>query len=459
MSYLFGDLLAINFNDLPYIGAGVVIVLGTLLYFWQALLSTTFSPELAQVEGINIKKMRFILMILTALTIALSMKFVGALIITSLLIIPAATARRFAKTPEQMVFIAILISMLSIIGGLFLSAFYDTAAGPSVVICSAFLFLLSLLKKEYLDFELPIAELEAKIEALRSASDDKIDLHDEIKRLQKKSDELTKKTFANLDAWQVSRMARHPNRPYTLDYIEHIFTDFQELAGDRAFADDKAIVGGLARLDGRSVMVIGHQKGRTVKDKVTRNFGMPAPEGYRKALRLMQMAERFNLPIITFIDTPGAYPGIGAEERGQSEAIARNLREMSTLKVPVICTVIGEGGSGGALAIGVGDKVNMLQYSTYSVISPEGCASILWKSAEKASTAAEVMGLTATRLKELGLIDNIVPEPLGGAHRNHHEMARNLKHCLVEELNELDTFDKDGLLERRYERLMSYGYC
>ena len=315
------------------------------------------------------------------------------------------------------------------------------------------------MSQEYLDFELPIAELEAKIEALRSASDDKIDLHDEIKRLQKKSDELTKKTFANLDAWQVSRMARHPNRPYTLDYIEHIFTDFQELAGDRAFADDKAIVGGLARLDGRAVMIIGHQKGRTVKDKVTRNFGMPAPERYRKALRLMQMAERFNLPIITFIDTPGAYPGIGAEERGQSEAIARNLREMSTLKVPVICTVIGEGGSGGALAIGVGDKVNMLQYSTYSVISPEGCASILWKSAEKASTAAEVMGLTATRLKELGLIDNIVPEPLGGAHRNYHEMARNLKQCLVEELNELDTFDKDGLLERRYERLMSYGYC
>ncbi len=315
------------------------------------------------------------------------------------------------------------------------------------------------MSQEYLDFELPIAELEAKIEALRSASDDKIDLHDEIKRLQKKSDELTKKTFANLDAWQVSRMARHPNRPYTLDYIEHIFTDFQELAGDRAFADDKAIVGGLARLDGRAVMVIGHQKGRTVKDKVARNFGMPAPEGYRKALRLMQMAERFNLPIITFIDTPGAYPGIGAEERGQSEAIARNLREMSTLKVPVICTVIGEGGSGGALAIGVGDKVNMLQYSTYSVISPEGCASILWKSAEKASTAAEVMGLTAARLKELGLIDNIVPEPLGGAHRNYHEMARNLKQCLVEELNELDTFDKDGLLERRYERLMSYGYC
>ena len=317
------------------------------------------------------------------------------------------------------------------------------------------------MSQEYLDFELPIAELEAKIESLRAMTtqDNEINLDDEIARLQKKSIELTEKTFANLDAWQVSKMSRHPNRPYTLDYIEHIFTEFEELAGDRAFADDKAIVGGLARLDGRPVMVIGHQKGRTVKDKVKRNFGMPAPEGYRKALRLMQMAERFKLPIITFIDTPGAYPGVGAEERGQSEAIARNLREMSTLKVPVICTVIGEGGSGGALAIGVGDKVNMLQYSTYSVISPEGCASILWKSADKASTAAEVMGLTATRLKELGLIDNIVPEPLGGAHRNHHEMARNLKHCLVEELNELDTFDKDGLLERRYERLMSYGYC
>ncbi len=315
------------------------------------------------------------------------------------------------------------------------------------------------MSQEYLDFELPIAELEAKIEALRAASDDKIDLNDEISRLQKKSDELTKKTFANLDAWQVSKMARHPNRPYTLDYIEHIFTDFQELAGDRAFADDKAIVGGLARLDGRPVMVIGHQKGRTVKDKVKRNFGMPAPEGYRKALRLMQMAERFKLPIITFIDTPGAYPGIGAEERGQSEAIARNLREMSTLKVPVICTVIGEGGSGGALAIGVGDKVNMLQYSTYSVISPEGCASILWKSAEKASTAAEVMGLTATRLKELGLIDGIVNEPLGGAHRDYAAMARSLKQRLLDDLADLDPLSQEALLERRYNRLMSYGYC
>lgn len=314
---------------------------------------------------------------------------------------------------------------------------------------------------EYLDFELPIAELEAKIESLKAvaAQDDKINLDDEIKRLEKKSQELTKKTFANLDAWQTSKMARHPNRPYTLDYIEHIFTEFDELAGDRAFADDKAIVGGIARLDGRPVMVIGHQKGRTTKEKVMRNFGMPAPEGYRKALRLMEMAERFNLPIITFIDTPGAYPGIGAEERGQAEAIARNLREMSQLKVPVICTVIGEGGSGGALAIGVGDKVNMLQYSTYSVISPEGCASILWKSAEKASTAAEVMGLTAQRLKELNLIDGIVEEPLGGAHRDYAEVAQSLKQQILNDLNELDNLDKEGLLERRYQRLMSYGYC
>ena len=316
------------------------------------------------------------------------------------------------------------------------------------------------MSQEYLDFELPIAELEAKIESLRSVvdQDNEINLDDEIARLQKKSIELTEKTFANLDAWQVSKMSRHPNRPYTLDYIEHIFTEFEELAGDRAFADDKAIVGGLARLDGKPVMVIGHQKGRTVKDKVKRNFGMPAPEGYRKALRLMQMAERFKLPIITFIDTPGAYPGVGAEERGQSEAIARNLREMSMLKVPVICTVIGEGGSGGALAIGVGDRVNMLQYSTYSVISPEGCASILWKSADKASTAAEVMGLTAERLKELGLIDNIVTEPLGGAHRNYTEMAQSLKNRLLTDLEDLEILDAENLLDRRYQRLMSYGY-
>ena len=314
---------------------------------------------------------------------------------------------------------------------------------------------------EYLDFELPIAELEAKIESLKAVAeqDNKINLDDEIKRLEKKAQELTKKTFANLDAWQTSKMARHPNRPYTLDYIEHIFTEFDELAGDRAFADDKAIVGGIARLDGRPVMVIGHQKGRSTKEKVMRNFGMPAPEGYRKALRLMEMAERFNLPIITFIDTPGAYPGIGAEERGQAEAIARNLREMSQLKVPVICTVIGEGGSGGALAIGVGDKVNMLQYSTYSVISPEGFASILWKSAEKASTAAEVMGLTAQRLKELKLIDEIVTEPLGGAHRDYAEMAENLKQRILTDLHELDNLDKEALLHRRYQRLMSHGYC
>ena len=317
------------------------------------------------------------------------------------------------------------------------------------------------MSQEYLDFELPIAELEAKIESLRAVAeqDDKINLDDEIARLQKKSEELTKKTFASLDAWQTSKMARHPNRPYTLDYIEHIFTEFDELPGDRAFSDDKAIVGGIARLDDRPVMVIGHQKGRTTKEKVKRNFGMPAPEGYRKALRLMEMAERFNLPIITFIDTPGAYPGIGAEERGQAEAIARNLREMSQLKVPVICTVIGEGGSGGALAIGVGDKVNMLQYSTYSVISPEGCASILWKSAEKASTAAEVMGLTAQRLKELNLIDSIIAEPLGGAHRDYVSMAENLKTQILADLAELDTLDQEALLARRYERLMSYGYC
>ncbi|MFQ1023917.1 acetyl-CoA carboxylase carboxyl transferase subunit alpha [Avibacterium paragallinarum] len=317
------------------------------------------------------------------------------------------------------------------------------------------------MSQEYLDFELPIAELEAKIESLRAVAgqDSEINLDDEIARLQKKSEELTKKTFANLDAWQVSRMARHPNRPYTLDYIEQIFTEFEELAGDRAFADDKAIVGGLARLEGKPVMVIGHQKGRTVKEKVKRNFGMPAPEGYRKALRLMEMAERFKLPIITFIDTPGAYPGVGAEERGQSEAIARNLREMSMLKVPIICTVIGEGGSGGALAIGVGDKVNMLQYSTYSVISPEGCASILWKSADKASTAAEVMGLTAPRLQELKLIDSIIPEPLGGAHRDYEQMAQNLKQRLLADLADLEILDPDTLLERRYQRLMSYGYC
>ncbi len=317
------------------------------------------------------------------------------------------------------------------------------------------------MQHEYLDFELPIAELEAKIDALRNVThqDGKLDLNDEIARLQKKSNELTKKIFSDLNAWQVSRLARHPNRPYTLDYIEAIFTDFQELAGDRAFADDKAIVGGLARLNGEPVMVIGHQKGRSTAQKVARNFGMPAPEGYRKALRLMEMAERFKLPILTFIDTPGAYPGVGAEERGQAEAIARNLREMSTLSVPVICTVIGEGGSGGALAIGVGDRVNMLQYSTYSVISPEGCASILWKSADKASVAAEAMGMTAERLLELGLIDHIVPEPLGGAHRNFQQMADNLKARLTDDLAELQQLDSETLQAQRYQRLLSYGYC
>ncbi|AOV97735.1 acetyl-CoA carboxylase carboxyltransferase subunit alpha [Edwardsiella hoshinae] len=315
----------------------------------------------------------------------------------------------------------------------------------------------------FLDFEQPIAELEAKIDSLNALSrqDEKLDINidEEVQRLRDKSVELTRKIFSDLGAWQIAQLARHPRRPYTLDYIQHIFTDFDELAGDRAFADDKAIVGGMARLDGRPVMVIGHQKGRETKEKIRRNFGMPAPEGYRKALRLMEMAERFHLPIITFIDTPGAYPGVGAEERGQSEAIARNLREMSGLKVPVICTVIGEGGSGGALAIGVGDKVNMLQYSTYSVISPEGCASILWKSADKAPLAAEAMGITAPRLQELKLIDAVIPEPLGGAHRDPQTMAATLKAQLVADLGELDALEIEALLDRRYQRLMNYGYC
>ena len=272
----------------------------------------------------------------------------------------------------------------------------------------------------YLEFEQPIAELEAKIDELRNVSrsgDYDLGLEEEINKLKEKSQGLTKKIFSELGAWQVAQLARHPLRPYTLDYIQHVFTDFDDLAGDRTFANDQAIIGGTARLGDIPVMIIGHQKGRDTREKIKRNFGMPRPEGYRKALRLMEMAERFNLPIVTFIDTPGAYPGIGAEERGQSEAIARNLKVMAGLKVPVICTVIGEGGSGGALAIGVGDKVNMLQYSTYSVISPEGCASILWKSAEKAPLAAEAMGITAERIKELKLIDEVLPEPLGGAHR------------------------------------------
>lgn len=308
----------------------------------------------------------------------------------------------------------------------------------------------------FLDFEQPIAELEAKIDSLTAVSqhDEKIDINidEEVARLREKSLELTRKIFSDLGAWQVAQLARHPLRPYTLDYINRVFTDFQELAGDRAYADDKAIVGGIARLDGRPVMIIGHQKGRETKEKIRRNFGMPAPEGYRKALRLMEMAQRFKLPIITFIDTPGAYPGVGAEERGQSEAIARNLREMSRFGVPIICTVIGEGGSGGALAIGVGDKVNMLQYSTYSVISPEGCASILWKSADKAPLAAEAMGITANRLKELKLIDTVIPEPLGGAHRHYDEMAASLKAQLKADLAQLDEFDTEELTNRQIGR-------
>jgi acetyl-CoA carboxylase carboxyl transferase subunit alpha len=315
----------------------------------------------------------------------------------------------------------------------------------------------------YLDFEQPIAELEAKIDSLKSIGrqDTKhdVNLDEEIQRLRDKSIELTKKIFSDLGAWQIAQLARHPMRPYTLDYIRDIFDDFDEMAGDRAYADDKAIVGGIARLDGRPVMIIGHQKGRETKEKVRRNFGMPAPEGYRKALRLMEFAERFKMPIITFIDTPGAYPGVGAEERGQAEAIARNLREMAGLKVPVICTVIGEGGSGGALAIGVGDKVNMLQYSTYSVISPEGCASILWKSADKAPIAAEAMGITAGRLQELELIDSVIPEPLGGAHRQPLEVAGSLKAQLLADLDELEALSTEELLDRRYQRLMNYGYA
>ena len=315
----------------------------------------------------------------------------------------------------------------------------------------------------FLDFEQPIAVLEAKFDSLTAVSrqDESLDINldEEVERLRAKSLELTRKIFADLGAWQIAQLARHPRRPYTLDYVKLIFTDFQELAGDRAYADDKAIVGGIARLDGRPVMIIGHQKGRETKEKIRRNFGMPAPEGYRKALRLMELAERFNLPVITFIDTPGAYPGVGAEERGQSEAIARNLREMSRLKVPTVCTVVGEGGSGGALAIAVGDKVNMLQYSTYSVISPEGCASILWKSADKAPIAAEAMGITAPRLKELKLIDNVIPEPLGGAHRDYEAVAASLKAQILSDLEELDKLDSESLANRRYERLMSYGYC
>lgn len=312
----------------------------------------------------------------------------------------------------------------------------------------------------YLDFEQPIAELLAHIEELKHVSSNisDVDFSEQLASLEKKNEEVTRSIFSKLGAWQISQLSRHPLRPYTLDYISAIFTDFEEMHGDRAFADDKAIVGGIARLDGEPVMVIGHQKGRDVQQRTLRNFGMPRPEGYRKALRLMQTAERFNMPIITFIDTPGAYPGVGAEERGQAEAIARNLKVMSALKVPVICTVIGEGGSGGALAIGVGDRVNMLQYSTYSVISPEGCASILWKSAEKAPLAADAMNITAEALHNLKLIDNIIEEPLGGAHRDYAKMAAVLKNRLKEDLAQLKLLDKEQLLDERYQRLMNYTY-
>lgn len=312
----------------------------------------------------------------------------------------------------------------------------------------------------YLDFEQPIAELLAHIEELKHVSSNisDVDFSEQLASLEKKNEEVTRSIFSKLGAWQISQLSRHPLRPYTLDYISAIFTDFEEMHGDRAFADDKAIVGGIARLDEEPVMVIGHQKGRDVQQRTLRNFGMPRPEGYRKALRLMQTAERFNMPIITFIDTPGAYPGVGAEERGQAEAIARNLKVMSALKVPVICTVIGEGGSGGALAIGVGDRVNMLQYSTYSVISPEGCASILWKSAEKAPLAADAMNITAEALHNLKLIDNIIEEPLGGAHRDYAKMAAALKNRLKEDLAQLKLLDKEQLLDERYQRLMNYTY-
>lgn len=314
------------------------------------------------------------------------------------------------------------------------------------------------MKTSFLDFEQSVADLEAKIEELRSVHDDSaVDISDEIELLEQKSAQLTKDIYAKLSPWQISQVARHPQRPYTLDYLSAIFTDFEELHGDRAFSDDHAIVGGLARFNGQSVVVIGHQKGRDTKEKIFRNFGMPRPEGYRKALRLMKLAEKFGLPVMTFVDTPGAYPGIDAEERGQSEAIGRNLYVMADLKVPIIVTIIGEGGSGGALAIAVGDHVQMLQYSTYSVISPEGCASILWKSAEKAPEAAETMGITAHRLKGLGLIDKVVSEPLGGAHRDPAAMAINLKKSLQDALKHVSSLSSAELLETRFERLMSYG--
>ena len=314
------------------------------------------------------------------------------------------------------------------------------------------------MKATFLDFEQPIAELEGKIEQLRFVQDDSaVDISEEIGRLEVKSQSLTKDIYGKLTPWQIAQVARHPQRPYTLDYLEHIFTDFEELHGDRAFADDHAVVGGLARFNGQSCVVIGHQKGRDTKEKIFRNFGMPRPEGYRKALRLMKTAERFGMPIFTFVDTPGAYPGIDAEERGQSEAIGRNLYELAQIKVPVISTIIGEGGSGGALAIAVCDVLMMLQYSTYSVISPEGCASILWKSAERANDAAETMGITAARLKALGLVDRVVNEPLGGAHRDPRATALSLRKSLQDALKQVAGLTPAELVERRYERLMGYG--
>lgn len=314
------------------------------------------------------------------------------------------------------------------------------------------------MKMTFLEFEQPVAELEEKIEQLRFVQDDSaVDISEEIGRLEAKSQSLTKDIYAKLTPWQIAQVSRHPQRPYTFDYVEHMFTDFEELHGDRAFADDHAIVGGLARFNGQSCMVIGHQKGRDTKEKILRNFGMPRPEGYRKALRLMKLAEKFGIPIFTFVDTPGAYPGIDAEERGQSEAIGRNLYEMADLKVPIITTIIGEGGSGGALAIAVGDAVLMLQYSVYSVISPEGCASILWKSSARAADAAETMGITAARIKSLGLVDRVVNEPTGGAHRDHVAMAQSLKKALQESLKQVAGLTPDELIERRFERLMSYG--
>ena len=315
------------------------------------------------------------------------------------------------------------------------------------------------MKITYLDFEQPIAELEAKIESLRTSHDDhdNLDISKELDALEKKNKKLSEDIYGNLSAWQISQLARHPQRPYTLDYIQALFTDFEELHGDRAFADDPAIVGGLARFEGHPVMVIGHQKGRDIKERQYRNFGMPRPEGYRKALRLYRLAEKFHIPVITLIDTPGAYPGIGAEERGQSEAIARNLYVMAELKTPIIGVIIGEGGSGGALALGVVDQLLMLQYGTYSVISPEGCASILYKSADKASVAAESLAITADRLKGMGLVDRIVPEPLGGAHRSPEVIMETLRAALKEELTRLKTKSIKSLLVTRYERLMSYG--